>query len=224
MSYTTIADARIIRGMQSQLAMRRQLISAGAKHLGWKAGFGSRAAMERLGTSSPLFGFMLDRNLVEAGAAVSLAGWKRPVLEAEIAVYLGADASIAALGPAIELADLDPATAGVEEILAGDIFHRHVLLGDRHPGTSVDEIEATIFRDGAEIARTTDPAQLTGGITFILEALAEILAANGEALRTGDVVITGSVVPPIDVAPGQTLLAKLGPLGNIEVRFQEVGG
>src|SRR5438874_1761339 len=141
MSCTTIADARIIRGMQSQLAMRRQLMSAGAKHLGWKAGFGSRAAMERLGTSSPLFGFMLDRNLVEAGAAVSLAGWKRPVFEAEIAVYLGAQASIAALAPAIELADLDPADAGVEEILAGDIFHRHVLLGARRPGASLDGFE-----------------------------------------------------------------------------------
>ena len=58
----------------------------------------------------------------------------------------------------------------------------------------------------------------------MLEALAETLAANGEALRAGDVVITGAVVPPIDVAPGQTLLAKLDPLGSIEVRFQEVGG
>lgn len=210
--------------MQAQLARRRELMSAGARHLGWKAGFGSEAAMKRLGTSSPLFGFMLDRNLLEPGSAVSLAGWKRPVLEAEIAVYLGAHGSIAAMGPAIELADLDPADAGVEAILAGDIFHRHVVLGPRRPPSSLDDFEATVFRDGAEIARTTDPAELTGEISSILQALAGVLAANGEALRAGDVVITGSVVPPIAVAPGQTLRARIDPLGSIDVRFKEVGG
>ena len=142
--------------MQSQLAMRRDLMLAGAKHLGWKAGFGSRAAMEGLGMRSPLFGFMLDRNLVQAAAAVSLAGWKRPVFEAEVAVYLAADASIAALGPAIELADLDPAIAGVEAILAGDIFHRHVLLGERRRPRSPPTSATSSSRRGA-----TSPSSAT---------------------------------------------------------------
>jgi 2-keto-4-pentenoate hydratase len=43
-------------------------------------------------------------------------------------------------------------------------------------------------------------------------------------MRAGDVVITGSVVPPIEVAPGNALRAEIRPLGSIEVRFQEVSG
>jgi 2-keto-4-pentenoate hydratase len=217
--------------MEAQLAKRREMLSSGARHLGWKAGFGSKAAMERLGTAAPLFGFMVDRGLVEAGLEVSIAGWTRPVFEAEIAAHLGSDlgagataeetrAAIAGLGPAIELADSDPAVTGVEEILAGDIFHRHVLLGPVRAGASIDGFEARVLRDGELIARTTEPATLTGDMIDVLSALAEVLEANGEALRAGDVIITGSVVAPIEVAPGQVLRAEMSPLGSIEVRFR----
>jgi 2-keto-4-pentenoate hydratase len=47
-----------------------------------------------------------------------------------------------------------------------------------------------------------------------------VLEANGEALRAGDVIITGSVVAPIEVAPGQVLRAEMSPLDSIEVRFR----
>jgi 2-keto-4-pentenoate hydratase len=221
--------------MEAQFARRRELLSSGARHLGWKAGFGSKAAMDRLGSAGPLFGFMVDRNLVVAGSPVSIAGWTRPVFEAEIAVHLGSDvragaaeqemrAAIAGLGPAVELADPGLGVIGVEQILAGDIFHRHVLLGPVRAGGSIDGFEAIVFRDGQEIARTADPTQLTGDMIAVLQALAEVLEANGEALRSGDVIIAGSVVPPIEVAPGQVLRVEMSPLGGIEVRFQEVGG
>jgi 2-keto-4-pentenoate hydratase len=66
----------------------------------------------------PVIGFLLDRALLPSGARVSIAGWRKPVAEAEIAAYIGADLSdgadratvrsaIAAIGPAIELADMD---------------------------------------------------------------------------------------------------------------------
>ncbi len=221
--------------MAAQLRKRRELMSSGARRLGWKAGFGSKAAMERLGTSAPLFAFLLDRTLVESGSSVSIKGWKRPVFEAEIAVHLGTDVhaganaretkvAIAGLGPAIELADLDASVTEVEEILAGGIFHRHVLLGPVSKGASIEGFEAVIFRDGDEIARAKDPAQLTGDIVSVLQALAETLETSGETLKAGDVIITGSVVPPIDVAPSQHLRAEMSTLGSIEVRFQEVSG
>jgi 2-keto-4-pentenoate hydratase len=55
----------------------------------------------------------------------------------------------------------------------------------------------------------------------VLQALADVLEANGEALRAGDVVITGSVVPPIEVAPAEELRVET-TLGGIGVRFEEV--
>jgi 2-keto-4-pentenoate hydratase len=223
MSFTAIADARITRGMQSQLATRRELLSAGARHLGWKVGFGSGSAMQRLGTSAPLFGFLVDRTLVESGSTVSIDGWVRPVFEAEVAVHLGAGGSVAGMGAAIELADSDPAIADVETILAGDIFHRYVVLGPVRSVDSVEGLVVRVLRDGEEIARTSEPSQLTGEIGPVLQALRELLEQNGETLRAGDIVITGSVVPPIEVARGQRLRTEMSTLGSVEVSFEEVG-
>jgi 2-keto-4-pentenoate hydratase len=48
-----------------------------------------------------------------------------------------------------------------------------------------------------------------------------VLAAFGERLRAGEVIITGSVVPPIAIEPDEDGLAfALDPVGTISVRFQ----
>jgi 2-keto-4-pentenoate hydratase len=233
-----MADKRVINGMAAQMSMRRKQLASGARHLGWKVGFSTQAAMERLGTTAPLFGFMTDRSVLNSGSILSIAGWTRGVLEPEVAVHLGSDvtsgaddsevrAAIAGLGSAVELADLDPDVQDVEGILAGDIFHRHVLLGpiDRsHGGGSITGVEAVVFRNGDKIASGSGPADFPAEAVVILRALAHELEANGERLRAGDVVITGSIVPPVKVGPGQELRARITPLGEIEVRFQEVSG
>lgn len=190
--------------------------------------------MDRMGISAPLFGFMTDGSLLKPGSALSIAGWTRAVLEPEVAVHLGSNvaagtdeatvrAAISGLGPAVEIADFDPDVQDVEGILACDIFHRHVLLGpvDRsHAGGSIAGLEARVFRGGEKIAGASGPADFPGETVVILQALAEALEANGEALRAGDVIITGSLVPPVKVGSGQVMRAEISPLGEIEVRFQ----
>jgi 2-keto-4-pentenoate hydratase len=47
-----------------------------------------------------------------------------------------------------------------------------------------------------------------------------MLAAFGEQLRAGEVIITGSVVPPIPVERDESALGfELEPIGSISVRF-----
>jgi 2-keto-4-pentenoate hydratase len=229
-----LADERVANGMAAQMSMRRQQLSSGARHLGWKVGFSTQAAMARMSITAPLFGFMTDRSLLKTGSALSVAGWTRAVLEPEVAVHLGSNvpaganearvrAAISGLGPAVEIADFDPDVQDVEGILACDIFHRHVLLGpiDRsRAGGSIGGLEVSVFRDGEKVAGAPGPADFTAETVVILQALAEALEANGEALRAGDVVITGSLVPPVKAGAGQVMRAEISPLGEIEVRFQ----
>ena len=49
-------DARVVRGMQAQLELRRRRLDGGDEPLGWKVGFGAPAMLERLGISGPLVG------------------------------------------------------------------------------------------------------------------------------------------------------------------------
>jgi 2-keto-4-pentenoate hydratase len=190
--------------------------------------------MQKFGIDAPLVGFLLDRGRIEPGAVVSFAGWTKPVLEPEIAVHIGRDLSggadragaagaIAGLGPAIELADLDPPPEDVEAILAGNIFHRHVILGPRDTGRAggrIAGLTGRVIRNGNEIATTSELEANTGALIDIVQHVAKLLAAFGERLQAGEVIIAGSVVPPLFVEPADDGAAfALDPVGTVSVRF-----
>jgi len=227
-------DPRIARGMEKQLATRRARIAAGEKPIGWKVGLGAPPAMERLKIKGPLVGFMMEKSIVANAATVSLAGWTKPVAEPEVAVHMGKDlpagadraaaiAAIGGIGPAIELADLDPPPDDVEVALAGNIFHRHVILGasdTARAGAKLDGISGHVFRRGALAAKQDNVEQLIGEMIGIVMHVAGTLAAHGEKLRAGDVIITGSIIPPPFVEPDETEFAyALEPIGGLSVRF-----
>jgi 2-keto-4-pentenoate hydratase len=208
---------------------RSRLLADGDRVVGWKLAFGAPHWLERLGTEGPLVGYLPEANVRAPGAAVSCEGWVGPVAEPEIAVYLGGDVtdpdrvveSISGLGPAIELADVDFPPEQVEEALAGNIFHRAVVLGEpdhsRVDG-SLDGLVGRITRNGEPFAEVGELGALTGRIVPILGHVARLLEAEGIRLRAGEVIITGSVVPPIPVRPGDVIGFELAPLPPISVR------
>jgi 2-keto-4-pentenoate hydratase len=222
-------DERIAAGMRDQLAVRRTRLRGGEQPLGWKVGFGSPAAAAQLGIERPLVGFLTDRGLLPDGATVGVNAWTNPMLEPEIAVYLARDlepgasweavgAAIGGLSAAIELADVHPPPTDVRAILAGNIFHRRVVLGAvDDTRTTAEGIGGRVLRDGDEIASTDDPAALTGELVEVVRLTGELLETCGERLRADDVLITGSVVAPVPVGPGQRLAVELGPLGRLVV-------
>jgi 2-keto-4-pentenoate hydratase len=226
-------DRRIERGMRAMLELRRARIAGGEQPLGWKVGFAAPAALESLGTDRPLVGFLTSAGLLADGASVPLDGWTAPRLEAEVAVELARDVAgdatwdavrtaIGGLAPAIELADLDPSPADPEAILAGNIYHRHFVLGafDRSR-SQADGLTGRIRRDGEQIAEAPASSELTGEVVEVVRLVAETLARFGERLSTGDVVITGSVVPPLPVAPGERFEIEFDRLGPVNVTTRQ---
>ena len=217
--------------MLAQLTERRRRIEEGEASLGWKLGMGVPAAMAKLGTDAPLVGYLLAPARVDDGGTVSLDGWGTAKLEPEIAVHMGADlaagasredagAAIAGLGPAIELVDLDPSADDPEAILAADIFQRHVLLAAPVSGAPASGAAARITRNGEEEASTADATEVTGDPVDLVLHVANTVGDAGETLRAGEVVICGSVVPALDIAPGATVEVRLPPLGSLVVNFE----
>jgi len=226
-------DLRIVRGMEKQLQLRQDRLNSGEKSIGWKVGFGTAAAQERLEISAPLVGFLTDKVLLPSGARVPLAGWTKPAVECEIAVHMGKDlpktahrettrAAIAAIGPAFELADLDIPSDDVEKILAGNIYNRNIVLGHADPsraGGILDHLEARISRNGAEVVRTTDLQALTGDMIEVVSHVANLLSAVGETLRAGEFIITGTIIPHLWVQPKEYVTYTLVPIDTIRVAF-----
>lgn len=228
-------DAPLIKkGMTAQLATRRARIAAGEKPLGWKVGLGAPASMAKLGLQAPAVGFLMQRALLPSGATVSLKDYVRPVAEPEIAVRMATDlggnatpaaalAAVREIMPAIELADLDPVPApdNLDVVLAGDIYQRQVLLGDRtRAGGSVAGLTSTVMRRGAVFNTTTDPEALTGKLIDIVALVANTLAAFGEKLSAGDIIITGSITPPPMIEKDEAdFIHAIDPIGEVSVKF-----
>jgi 2-keto-4-pentenoate hydratase len=203
------------RGTQAMLVRRREMLAGGAEPVGWKIGFNVPALQEKLGIDGPLAGFLTSDGLLDDGAEVPLDG--PLVVESEVAVALGDDArSIAALLPALELADPPNLEQDLETILAGNVFHRAVAFGPRAethaPGA------ARILVNGEE--QHSIPAERAGAhLTKMVAAVAGRLADAGEELRPGERIITGILAPPHTARPGDTVRLELAALGGVELRF-----
>jgi 2-keto-4-pentenoate hydratase len=224
-------DPRITEGMRQQSQLRCRRLAAGAKLIGWKVGFGAPAAKEKLRLEAPLVGFLLDQAVLPSGATVKVGDWQKPVAEPEIAIHLGrdvagdadlatAEAAIAALAPAIEIADVDCPMDDVAAVLAGDIFQRHVILGapDRtRAGTH--GLAGRVTRSGKELEVPSDLEANTGALIDIVRHVAAVAHHCGESLKAGHVIIAGSVVPPLFVAPDETVTFELNPIGTVSAAF-----
>ncbi|HEY8584063.1 MAG TPA: hypothetical protein VIL49_14005 [Capillimicrobium sp.] len=228
-------DDRVRLGLQRQLELRQRRIADGEQPIGWKAGFGAPAAMEALGTAGPMVGFLTDRSRVADGGEVSVDGWAAPTVEVEIAARMAADlpggatreqaaGAIGALAPAIELVDLDGPRGpeDLEEVLAGGIFHRRVVLGafdGARAGGSVDGLRVTVEAGGEIVAEAVDPRAMVGEVVDVVRAIADLLDAAGERLRADEVLITGATVPVFAGRPGMRVDARVDGLGAVAVRL-----
>jgi 2-keto-4-pentenoate hydratase len=168
--------------------------------------------------------------VVRSGDTISLAGWKKPVAEAEIAAFMGRDlpagsdaatvrAAVAKLGPAIEMIDSERPPEDVEWVLSGNISNRHVVLGPSE-AVGAAALRGRVVRRGQEFARADDPQAMPGSVNTLLAHVADYLAAFGEKLRANDVVICGAIVAPIPVdADEESIAYTLDPVGEVSVRF-----
>jgi 2-keto-4-pentenoate hydratase len=217
--------------MEAQLRAMAGRLAAGAERIGWKVGLNAAPVQRALGIERPVVGHLTSATLLEPGGAVTAAGGTRVGIEPEVAVRLGRDlrpgvtanqagAAIATLGPALEVVDVDLPFEDVEPILAGNVFHRGVLLGPAGPppAEGMPGIRVRVARNGAD-EHEAEAASAMPAPGEVVALVAGRLAECGEALRAGDTVICGSLTPIVWVEPGDEVEADFGPLGMLTLSF-----
>jgi 2-keto-4-pentenoate hydratase len=195
-------------GTEAMLTRRREILTQGAQPIGWKVGFNVPEIQRKLGIDAPLAGFLTTDSLIEGE-------WDEypVVVESEVAVEIGDDGrSIVALMPALELADPPDLDLEIEQILAGNIFHRAVAFGPR--------VETTEAGSGRILVNGEEQHSVKSeGLEQMVEAVAARLEAAGEELQPGDRIITGVLAPPHEAQAGDTVRLELEALGSVELRF-----
>ncbi len=207
------------QGMAAQLVRRREILAQGAEPIGWKIGFNLKKFQDQLGIDRPVAGFLTNDTVLEDGADWSIGGDGEVVVESEVAVELGDDArSIVALLPALELADPPDLSIELEQILAGDIFHRGVAFGPRvetqKPGA------ARILVNG-EVEHEIDAETAGARLEEMIGVVADRLEAAGEQLQAGERIITGVLAPPHKAGPGDRVRLEIDGIGAVEIGFSE---
>jgi 2-oxo-hept-3-ene-1,7-dioate hydratase len=150
--------------------------------------------------------------------------------EPEVAIHIGAELerdcdpataedAIIALGPAIEVADVDSSLTDLREIVATNVFHRAVLFGEPVAGVQVADIVARIALNGRALDEVK-PAEASLDPAGAVCLVARTIGTGGERLRPGDAIIAGTLVPPPVVSPGDELALELGPLGSLSLAFE----
>lgn len=225
-------DERIETGLREHFEAFKAATAADGGRLGFKIAFNPPAVQQKLGLPYSLVAG-LRKGRLHPGGPHSLAGGTRVVLEAEVAVELGAPvasdagataaaAAIAKIMPAIEVVDFDRPFEELTDILREGVFQRTVAFGEpvAPPNNKrVDGVIATVHHNQAQIAEL-DAELATGELPALLLHVARVIEPYGVRLAAGDRLILGSMAPAVLPKPGDRFTLSLGPLGSVSLAFE----
>jgi 2-keto-4-pentenoate hydratase len=224
--------------VQYALAVRAGAASPATSPGGFKIGATARRMQEYLGLSGPAAGFMAVGNLHRSGAAVRFADYLRPGVECELAVRLARDLppgpctreqaaeAVGELFAGIEIVENrygDIAVLGTPTLIADQVYHGAAVLGE--PGSQdwrsldVATLRGRLVVDG-QVRDEGVGADLMGHPLNCLAWLAgsSVAAAFG-GLKAGQVVMLGSVTPPVWLTGPASVTVDFAPLPLVQVRL-----
>jgi len=234
-------DAGIADAYAIQQRWIAQKLAAGRRIIGWKVGLTSKAMQQALRINTPDSGALLDDMLFETGATVPAGRFIQTRIEAEIAFIMRAPladeattpedviAATEAIAPSLEILDTrvlraDPVTGAMRNIvdtISDNAANAGIVLGDtraRPADVDMRHIGAIVMRDG-EVEETGLGAGVLNNPAAGIAWLARRLAANGQRIEAGDIVLSGSFIRPLEAPHGCTIDADFGTFGRVTCHF-----
>jgi len=218
----------------SEINIRADL-AAGRRIVGLKVGLTSKSVQQQLGVDQPDFGVLLDDMEFLSGQDIPMERLIQPKVEAEVAFVVGRDLAgntpsyaefLAALDfalPAIEIVDsaiMDWKISLVDTV-ADNASSALYVLGDQPAAigaTSLGELGMSMTKNGLTVSVGTGAACL-GHPLRAAYWLAKTMAAKGQGLKAGQVILSGALGPMVPVVAGDVIQAHMGALGNVSCRM-----
>jgi len=207
----------------------------GRRISGKKVGLTSKAVQQQLGVDQPDFGMLFSDMEFLSGDAIPMQRLIQPKVEAEVAFVVGKDsihdnptwseflATLAYAIPAIEIVDsaIQDWKITLVDTVADNASSGLYVLGDQPVA-----IGALSLGDiGMQLEKNGHPASVGGGAACLghpLRAaywLAKTMAARGQPLRAGEVILSGALGPMVPVTAGDLVTVRIGALGGVSCRM-----
>lgn len=205
---------------------------------GFKIGATGKRMQVYLGVDAPIAGFMRAEDIYHGHADLRFADFIEPGVECEVAVRLARDlppgpcsleqatAAVGEFFAAVEIVENrygDLKALGTPTLLADQMYHCAAVIGDGHGvdwrGLDIGALSGRISLDDG----TADQGVTTDLLGHPLNGLAW-LAGSAEAaafggLKAGQVVMLGSVTPPVWLSGPATVTVSFPPLPAVTVRL-----
>jgi 2-keto-4-pentenoate hydratase len=221
------APTTVAEGAAAQVALAG--LAGAPCPAGFKIGATGARMQAYLGLSGPAAGFMAGGNVYRGSAELPFASFIKPGVECEVAAVLARDmppgrydrasvgAAVDALVAGIEVVENrydDLRTLGTPTLIADQVYHCAAVIGAERAdwrGLDLAALRGRILVDGVVRDKGVS-ADLMGHPLACLAWLAEseVVAAFG-GLKAGQVVMLGSVTPPVWLdAPAEVVVAFEG--------------
>ena len=232
----TMEDAYAI-----QAQWMEQKRAAGRAVIGWKIGLTSKAMQAALNINTPDSGVLLDDMRFGDGAEIAPDRFIQPRIEAEIAFVMKDSLQGPGLTlfdvlnatdyitPALEILDTrivrkDPDTGqarNVYDTIADNAANAGIVTGGRpmRPDDADMRWLGAIVSRNASIEETGLGAAVLNHPATGIAWLANRLSEYGNRIEAGQIVLSGSIIRPIETSHGDTIFADYGPMGSVSCHF-----
>jgi 2-keto-4-pentenoate hydratase len=230
------APRDLAEGYRIQAALHAELAPDFGPIVGYKIGCTSAVMQRYMAIAHPCAGGIFSKRVYADGVSLQAAGFVRVGVECEIAVRLGRDLvhrgtpittddvadAIDAYFPAIEIVDdryEHWQTLGAPTLVADDFFGAAIVLGtpvSRSQAPDLHTVRGAAQVDGAVVATGTG-ADVMGHPHVPVAWLANHLAAQGDVLRAGQTVMTGSCVQTLWLGAGTAVEMQFSDLGTVRL-------
>jgi 2-keto-4-pentenoate hydratase len=206
---------------------------------GWKVAATSKAGQEHIGVSGPIAGRILAERAFEDGDELVFGANRMRVAEPEFAFRFGKALqprrieytmedvldAVATLHPSIEVPDSrfdNFATVGEAQLIADNACAHEFVLG---PATDTDwrAIDLSQHKASAEVVggevHDGIGSNVLGDPREALLWLVKEVMNLGYTIEAGQVVTTGTCAEPLDIEPGNEVIADFGDLGQVSISF-----
>lgn len=211
---------------------------SGEARYGWKIAATSAAGQQHINVDGPIAGRLLAEKVFAPDTEISLNNNRMRVCEPEFGFRFGQDlpagraydraevmAAVATLHLTLEVPDsrfTDFTKVGAPSLIADNACARELIVGPeveadwRSLNLSAHPVRAVVVgkftRDGSGAAVLGDPCD---ALTWLVNEV----SGTGVDIHAGELVTTGTCMIPLEITPGDEVVADYGPLGAIGARF-----
>ncbi len=201
----------------------------GERRIGYKLGFTSRAKMVQMGLDEVIWGRLTDAMVVEDGAVADIGRFIHPRVEPEVCFLLGEPlagtttplaAMHAVVGVAAALEVIDSRYRdfkfSLADVVADNCSAAAIVVGPLTDpaATAVANRGLVLQVDGAPV-QIGSTAAILGDPVRSLVAAARLVAAAGERLEAGDLVMAGGATEAVALEPGARVRLEIERLGSV---------